>query len=89
MIFKFFGDMEAITSDETGKRLVAAIDGGAEWVEINGNRYNVKSIAAILQGNADPIHSPARISEGEKRKASSEFIQRIKEEMRKRGTYKK
>lgn len=89
MIFQFFDKTQAITDEETGKRLTSMIDSGAEWVEINGDRYSVKAIAAIKKGGIDPANSPKRIEEGEKRRASIETVQRIKNELEAKGIYKK
>lgn len=47
MIVTFYSGNSLQVADDKGKRINKAIDAGAEWIELEGNRYRVSNIASI------------------------------------------
>lgn len=47
MIITFYNGDSLQVSDDKGLRINQAIDAGAEWIELDGNRYKVSNIASI------------------------------------------
>lgn len=47
MILTFYNGDSLQVADEKGLRINKAIDAGAEWIELAGNRYRVSNIASI------------------------------------------
>lgn len=48
MIIKFFNGDDIIIGDDRGDKIKAMIQGGAEWLDINGGLYKVSNISAVL-----------------------------------------